>query len=117
HYALIDLFVVPRVDDRAARFVTPLKPLEAMAMRIPVITASLPALEELVEPGLRGLSFTPSDPTAIAATASELIESPSALKEFAQSAYDWVTKERTVESNADRYARILGPLLGGAPKR
>ena len=117
HYALIDLFVVPRIDDRAARFVTPLKPLEAMAMRIPVITASLPALEELVQPGVRGLSFTPSDPSAIAETASELIKSPSALEKFSQSAFDWVAKERTLESNAGRYARILAPLLEEAPKR
>ena len=32
HYALLDAFVVPRLPDRAARFVTPLKPYEAMAM-------------------------------------------------------------------------------------
>ena len=72
YYAAIDLFVIPRIDDRAARLVTPLKPLEAMAMEIPVIAADLPALRELVSPGERGEVFRPSDPEHLADIAGDL---------------------------------------------
>ena len=41
YYALLDVFVVPRIDERAARLVTPIKPYEALAMRLPVVEAFL----------------------------------------------------------------------------
>ena len=56
HYALLDAFVVPRRDERAARPVTPLKPYEAMAMARPLVVADLPALTEIAAPDERGLA-------------------------------------------------------------
>jgi glycosyltransferase involved in cell wall biosynthesis len=38
-YTLIDVFVLPRRRTRLTELVTPLKPLEAMAMGIPVLTS------------------------------------------------------------------------------
>ena len=111
HYALIDLFVVPRVDDRAARLVTPLKPLEAMAMEIPVIASDLPALRELVAPGRRGEVFVPDDPDSLAHTAGELLGSPDRCRDLAEEAKEWILEERTVESNAKRYGEILSRVL------
>ena len=112
HYALIDLFVVPRIDDRAARLVTPLKPLEAMAMGIPVMAADLPALRELVAPGERGLTFRPSDPEDLAAVASILIADDDLRSRFGTAARAWVLAERTLDANAQRYSRLLEYLLG-----
>jgi len=111
HYALIDLFVVPRVDDRAARLVTPLKPLEAMAMEIPVIASDLPALRELVAPGRRGEVFAPDDPDSLADTAGRLLDSPDLRKARAQEAKEWILEERTLESNAKRYGEILSRVM------
>ena len=111
HYALIDLFVVPRIEDRAARLVTPLKPLEAMAMGLPVIASSLPALEELVKPHERGLVFEPADPAAIADTADMLIQDSGLRAKLADGGHDWVRQHRTLESNVLRYGEILGPLF------
>ena len=48
HYALLDLFALPRRDVEVCRSVTPLKPFEALAMGIPVIASDLPALAEIV---------------------------------------------------------------------
>ena len=48
YYALIDLFVIPRVADFASDFVTPMKPFEAMAMRRPLLVSDRPALIEIV---------------------------------------------------------------------
>ena len=48
YYALIDLFVVPRRRDYAADLVTPLKPYEAMGMKIPLLMSDRAALNEII---------------------------------------------------------------------
>jgi glycosyltransferase involved in cell wall biosynthesis len=111
HYALIDLFVVPRKADRAARLVTPLKPLEAMAMGIPLITSDLPALNEIVAPGERGLNFASGDPRSLAQAIVDLAGDAATAQRFAQAGREWVTRDRTVASNAERYQRILSVLV------
>ena len=111
YYAAIDLFVIPRIDDRAARLVTPLKPLEAMAMGIPVIAADLPALRELVSPGERGEVFRPSDPEHLADIAGDLLVDDDRRMKYAAAGRAWVESDRTVEANAHRYASILRSVL------
>ena len=51
YYSLIDAFVISRPDEPVARMVTPLKPLEAMALGTPVICSDQPALAEVVGGG------------------------------------------------------------------
>lgn len=46
-YAALDVFVVPRRDEAVTRAVTPIKPLQAMALGIPVIASDLDALREV----------------------------------------------------------------------
>ncbi|WP_165164225.1 glycosyltransferase family 4 protein [Corynebacterium qintianiae] len=46
-YKALDVFVVPRKDVPVCRTVTPIKPLAAMGMGIPVVAADLPALREV----------------------------------------------------------------------
>lgn len=45
----LDLFAVPRADVPVCRMVTPLKPIEAMAVGTPVLMSDLPPLRELAE--------------------------------------------------------------------
>jgi glycosyltransferase involved in cell wall biosynthesis len=113
HYAMIDLFVIPRIDDLASRLVVPLKPLEAMAMQRPVIAADLPALRELVAPGERGEVFSPGNPKALAAVAEKLIAYPDQRARLARGGRSWVLRERTIAANARRYAKTLLTATGG----
>ncbi|QGU08467.1 GDP-mannose-dependent alpha-(1-6)-phosphatidylinositol monomannoside mannosyltransferase [Corynebacterium occultum] len=46
-YASLDVFVVPRKDTPVCRTVTPLKPLMAQALGVPVVASDLPALREV----------------------------------------------------------------------
>ena len=65
HQAL-DAFVVPRLDTEVCRTVTPLKPIEAMALGRPVVASDLPALAEVVvQPG-SGLVAPAGDPHGLA---------------------------------------------------
>lgn len=52
-YGVLDAFVVPRKDTLVCRTVTPIKPLTAQALRIPVVASDLPALREVTG----GLAF------------------------------------------------------------
>lgn len=111
YYALIDLFVVPRIEDRASRLVTPLKPLEAMAMGIPIIASDLPALAEMVAPGERGLLFEAGSAGSLAETAVVLLDEPELGIDLAKTARSWVQAERTISANAVRYAEIFEEVL------
>ncbi len=101
HYALIDIFVIPRTTDRAARLITPLKPYEAMAMGVPIVVSDLPALAEIVAGG-RGEVFKPESPEALAAALADLIADQARRAQLAERALAWVTAERTWESNGSR---------------
>jgi glycosyltransferase involved in cell wall biosynthesis len=108
HYALIDVFVVPRINDRAARLVMPLKPLEAMSMGIPIVAADLPALREMLGDGDRGLLFEPRDFEGLARQAAVLLGDDEKRELLARQARSWVGAERSVESNAARIRGIFG---------
>ncbi|AIK86876.1 glycosyltransferase family 4 protein [Corynebacterium glutamicum] len=103
YYRLIDIFVVPRREERAARLVTPLKPFEAMAAGVPVVTSDLPALVEIVNPPHRGLTFTERDPHALARVLEHLIEHPELRESLSEEARKWVVSERQWAGNGYLY--------------
>jgi glycosyltransferase involved in cell wall biosynthesis len=111
HYALFDLFVVPRVRDRASDLVTPLKPLEAMAMGLPLLVSDLPALREIAEPGERGQVFEPESADSLAEVAVEMLGSPGELRRLADAGLAWVRAQRTLDSNVGRYREALAGLI------
>ncbi|MFC9932556.1 glycosyltransferase family 4 protein [Glutamicibacter sp. NPDC127525] len=110
YYSLIDLFVVPRIRERAATYVTPLKPFEAMAQRKPVVTSDLPALLEITDAPKRGLSYTAGDAESLADRLETLFEDREAQERIAQAGYEWVISERTWKSNGDRYVQEFSKL-------
>ena len=114
HYALYDAFVIPRVDERAARLVTPLKPFEAMAAGIPLVVSDLPALTEITGEGQRGLSFRVGDVDALVERLEELRTDPEGAGEMVARALDWVRRDRSWRANGDRYAEVYRAVLGGS---
>lgn len=115
HYALVDVFVVPRVDERAARLVTPLKPFEAMAAGLPVLVSDLPALTEITGDGERGESFAVGDVDALTEALVRLAGDPGRRAELAAAGRAWVTTARSWEANGDRYREIYERVLGSHP--
>jgi glycosyltransferase involved in cell wall biosynthesis len=114
YYAQFDLFTNPRVEERAAHFITPLKPYEAMALGRPLLVSDLPALAEIVDPPHRGHVATAGDPIALADAIEALMDDPAERERIANAGRDWVRTQRTWASNGPRYRRayerVLGPL-------
>jgi len=106
-YAQIDLFVVPRVPERAGRMVSPMKPFEAMAMEIPLLVSDLPALVEIAgaDCGRAGV-FPAADPSALAGQVRRLLEDRRAMTERAATAADWVRRERTWAGNGRAFDQV-----------
>lgn len=117
YYAQTDLFVVPRIDERAARMVSPMKPFEAMAMRVPLLVADLPALVELAGSGSRAGTFRAGDPESLAAEATRMLADPDLLARLTATAADWVARERSWEAVAAAFSAAYDDVLAAAPSR
>jgi PEP-CTERM/exosortase A-associated glycosyltransferase len=106
YYALIDVFVVPRIDATVCHLVTPLKPLEAMAAERAVVVSDVRALREIVTEGETGFSFPAGDAEALADTVDTLLDDPARRAALGKAAGEWVRAERTWRSNGRRYRRL-----------
>jgi glycosyltransferase involved in cell wall biosynthesis len=102
-HALLDDFVVPRTRDRVCQLVTPLKPVEAMASGLCVVTSEVKALAEIIKPDVTGALTIPQDPVALADSLELLIGSPDMRRKLGDNAREWVARDRTWAHNAARY--------------
>lgn len=117
YYGLIDVFVVPRVNERAARYVTPLKPFEAMALAKPVVVSDLPALTEIVAPPERGLTFGAGDPEHLADVVAALWDDPVESARLGAAGLEWVRNARTWAMNGPRYLEVFDRARAAAADR
>jgi glycosyltransferase involved in cell wall biosynthesis len=101
YHAVLDLFVIPRTNDRVCQLVTPLKPVEAMASGLCVVASELAALREIVEHKATGTLITAQDPVALANCLESLLYSPGVRRELGTRAREWVAQERIWARNAD----------------
>lgn len=96
-YGALDVFAVPRHDTAVARTVTPIKPLIALALGVPVVTSDLPALRE-VTGGISTYSEAGNGESLAQAILQARDADPSLSKDFAAT--------RTWSANGKRY-RVL----------
>jgi glycosyltransferase involved in cell wall biosynthesis len=102
-HALLDVFVIPRTPDRVCQLVTPLKPVEAMASGLCVVTSEVKALTEIVKHEVTGMQTVPQDPVSLADCLERLFYSPDIRGKLGDNAREWVSGDRTWACNAARY--------------
>lgn len=106
----IDIFVCPREDLRVTRLVTPLKPVEAMALGKPVVLSDLPALSELVGSDGAGELVAPGDPAALAEALGALAQDPAKRAEMGEAGRAEVAAKRTWSRVAETYQALYRTL-------
>ncbi|MBZ5735511.1 glycosyltransferase family 4 protein [Nocardioides sp. TRM66260-LWL] len=107
-YRRLDVFCLPRRDLPVTRVVPPIKPVEAMALGLPVLAADLPPLREIVGED-RGVLVRPDDPEAIAA-GLEALADPAERAHRGAAARRWVADTRTWRAATHAYAAVYGTM-------
>ncbi len=110
-YSLIDVFLCPRRRMRLTELVTPLKPLEAMAMAKPVLASDVGGLRELVRDGETGILFPPESHAAFVAGAARLGESPEMRARLGAEGRASVVRERDWAEVVSRYRLVYDGLV------
>jgi glycosyltransferase involved in cell wall biosynthesis len=112
HYALLDLFAIPRRNLEVCRMVTPLKPFEALSMEIPVLANDLPALAEIVSSSGGGRTVSPGSEEALAEAILDLAGDPAAREELGRSGRQHVLAQHTPERASAAVQLPLSGLVG-----
>ncbi len=117
YYAMLDVFVIPRMRSRVTELVTPMKPYEAMAMEKAVVVSDVAALTEVVTDGETGRVFVADDVESLTQTCAELIENPALRMQLGQRGREWVRSERTWRRVVEGYRGIYEAAIAVCPAR
>jgi PEP-CTERM/exosortase A-associated glycosyltransferase len=94
YYSIIDVMVYPRRSNRLTELVTPLKPLEAMALGRSVLGSGVGGIRELVTDEETGLLFAPENINDFCRQASRLIADPNLRDTLAANGRDMVVRQK-----------------------
>lgn len=114
YYRVCDFFVLPRKETPETRLVTPLKPLEIMAMGKTVLASDIGGHRELIVPGLNGLLFKSGDLPDLTDKCRLLLQNQELRHEIGQRSRKWVEDNRDWSVLADRYISLYSRLAGRA---
>ncbi|RUQ91062.1 glycosyltransferase family 4 protein [Legionella septentrionalis] len=95
YLSLFDVICLPRKPYKVCQLVSPLKPLEAMAMKIPLLISNVAALEEMATHGLTALIHQAGDSVSLADSLINIARNPTLRQILAENAYAYVLQKHT----------------------
>lgn len=110
-YESIDIVVNPRRSSKLTEKVTPLKPIEAMGWKKPVICSSVAGMVELVSDRETGIVFRTDDVRALEKTLKEVTSGHHDLSGIVNAAYGFVARERSWRANGLKYKALYENLI------
>ncbi len=117
YYSAMDVMVYPRVQRRLTDLVTPLKPLEAMAMGKLVVASDVGGHRELIRDGHNGHLFTAGSVDELARCLINLLKTPETWNEVIANGRTYVANERTWKASVERYRGVYASALEHARQR
>jgi glycosyltransferase involved in cell wall biosynthesis len=114
YYSLLEICPFPRKPWPVCEMVSPMKPLEALAMEKLVIVSSVRALVEMIDDDRTGLVFTKGDITSLADTLERAMASPELRSRLGKAGRAWVEAERTWKAVGIKAAGLLAPFAAPA---
>ena len=109
--SIIDINIIPRIDSRVTRIVTPMKQLEVMSMEKVVLTSDLPALIESVKPGISGDLFAVGNYNDLAKKIIYYLSDRTVRKRLGVSARKFVKKNHDWKIIIEKYRILYEKLL------
>jgi glycosyltransferase involved in cell wall biosynthesis len=110
YYRLSDIFVLPRRLTRETRLVTPLKPLEIMAMGKPLAASDIGGHRELIQEGVGAMFFESENVADLATRCRELVANPDLRRDMGIRARKWVEQNRDWNVLVNRYVELYQKL-------
>jgi glycosyltransferase involved in cell wall biosynthesis len=116
-YRAADVFVLPCVVARdGRRDITPNAVIEAMAMKLPVISTPIAGLVEIVEHGTSGLLVAPEDPLALADEIERLAHDRALATTLGENARQRIEDRFDADQNVLARLRLFGATPARIPR-
>ena len=116
YYSVMDVLVYPRLRTRLTDLVTPLKPLEAMALGKAVLASAVGGLRELIEPEVTGVLFDPGDRADFCRQATRLLLQPDLRRKLGEKARSEVISRKDWKSLARQYESVYEAAIRAKPR-
>ena len=104
--AIIDMVVMPSIQESFPRV-----PLEAMAMKVPVIATTVGGLPESIDNGNTGLLVPPMDVDSLSNAIKYLIEHPEIRKKMGEAGRKRVEEKFGIENNVRKTEELYSDIL------
>ena len=107
-YRNADIFILPCViAEDGSRDISPNALIEAMAMKLPVISTNITGIPEIVEDGLSGILAPPHDENALAEAIVKLIENDNLRMGLGENARKRVEERFDIDKNIVKYVALF----------
>lgn len=110
-YALVDILAYPRYSMRLTELVTPLKPLEAMAMGKVLVASDIGGHRELITNNETGVLFRAGKVEELTEAIVKLLEDKAFYEDIREKGNQWVRKKhiwsKTTAAYVDVYNRVV----------
>jgi len=116
-YGLVDILVYPRYSTRLTELVTPLKPLEAMAMGKPLVASDIGGHRELIQDRRTGLLFSPGSVSSLVSVVETLLNEQALRADLVREGRAWVESHRTWDLTTAVYRNVYARARSRAASR
>jgi PEP-CTERM/exosortase A-associated glycosyltransferase len=106
YYSVVDVLVYPRHSIRLTELVTPLKPLEAMALGKAILGSDVGGIRELVEPEKTGILFRADNVDDFCLQAKRMLTDANLRRKLGEEAREFILREKDWKVLAQRYIDI-----------
>jgi PEP-CTERM/exosortase A-associated glycosyltransferase len=106
YYSVIDVLVYPRHSIRLTELVTPLKPLEAMALGKAILGSDVGGIRELVQTDKTGVLYRADNVEDFCAQAKRLLSQTSLQRKLGEGAREFILHEKDWKVLTQRYIDV-----------
>jgi glycosyltransferase involved in cell wall biosynthesis len=107
-YRTADVFVLPCVvAEDGSRDITPNALMEAMAMRLPVVSTTVTAIPEIVDDGISGLLVPPGDERVLGAAVIRLSKDPLLRHRLGKNARSKIEAQFDITRNIEKLVHLF----------
>ncbi|NET24733.1 glycosyltransferase [Okeania sp. SIO1I7] len=106
YISLMDIMPCPRKSMAVTEMVSPLKPLESMAMGKAILLSDVAPHITLVQENVTGMLFQKDNPVDLAEKLKLLLSAPELRKTLGKNARNWVVENRTWRKAGEMFASV-----------